>query len=179
MRDREIIVGVSGGISAYKSAMLVSRLAQAGARTTVVMTAAATKFVGPPTFAALSGRPLVTDMFDARFPLGAHIELADRGELLCVAPATANFLAQAAGGAADDLLATLYLCFQRPVLLAPAMNSEMWEHAAVQRNVARLRDDGVHFVDPGEGWLSCRRSGSGRMAEPEEIVAAIEERLST
>ncbi len=165
----------SGGIAAYKTAALVSQLVQAGAGVSVVMTSAAREFIGPATFAALTGRPVYEDTFDEpRYPLGAHIELAERGHLLCIAPATANVLAKAATGLADDLLSTLLLSFTGPVLLAPAMNCEMWEKPAVQRNVAQLRDDGVHFVDPEEGWLSCRRRGVGRMAASEKIFAAIE-----
>jgi phosphopantothenoylcysteine decarboxylase/phosphopantothenate--cysteine ligase len=109
--------------------------------------------------------------------LGPHIELARQAELLCVAPATANFLAKAAHGVADDLLSTLVLSFTGPVLVAPAMNCEMWAKAAVQRNLGQLRDDGFHIVDPGEGWLSCRERGKGRMAEPAEIAATIRQQL--
>jgi len=179
MNGREIVVGVTGGIAAYKTAALVSRLVQAGAGVRVVMTAAAEQFIGAATFAALTGRPVVRDAFDpAQFPLGAHIELAQQGELLCVAPATANFLAKAAQGIADDLLGTLYLCFTGPVIACPAMNCEMWEHAAVKRNVTQLGSDGVHFVDPEEGWLSCRKRGVGRMADPEKIYAGIERLLA-
>ena len=175
----EIIVGVTGGIAAYKTAALVSQLVQAGSHVTAVMTDDAKQFVGAATFAALTGRPVAGRAFDdAYFPLGAHIELARKAKLLVVAPATANFLAKAAGGLADDLLSTLYLAFTGPVLLAPAMNSEMWEKAAVQRNVEQLRADGVHFVDPEEGWLSCRTRGPGRMAAPEKIFAAIDELLT-
>lgn len=178
MTGREIVVGCSGGIAAYKTAALVSQLVQAGAGVSVVMTPAARQFIGPATFAALTGRPVAENVFDAaHYPLGAHIELADRAELLCVAPATANVLAKAASGAADDLLSTLLLSFTGPILMAPAMNCEMWEKPAVQRNVVRLRDDGVHFVDPEEGWLSCRRRGMGRMAAPDKIVQAIGELL--
>ncbi len=178
LQGRQLVIGVTGGIAAYKTAFLVSRLAQAGADVTVVMTGSARKFVGPATFAALSGRPVCDNTFDdPRFPLGAHIELAKSAELLCIAPATANFLAKAATGLADDLLSTLYVCFQGPVLIAPAMNSEMWEKAAVQRNVLQLTDDGVQIIAPEEGWLSCRTVGAGRMAEPERIFNAIEERL--
>ena len=178
MQGREIVVGVTGGIAAYKTAMLVSSLVQKGANVTVVMTPAAEQFIGAATFAALTGRPVAKDMFaDALYPLGAHIELAERGELLVVAPATANFIAKAVYGLADDLLSTLYLAFSRPVLLAPAMNCEMWEKAAIQRNVAQLRGDGVQLVDPEEGWLSCRKRGKGRMAGPEKILAAIEQLL--
>lgn len=179
MNGREVVLGVCGGVAAYKTAMLASKLVQRGAGVTVVMTAAAEQFVGRATFAALTGRAVVTQAIDPdQSPLGPHIELAERGEVLCVAPATANFLAKAAGGAADDALTTLYLAFTGRVLVAPAMNAAMWEKPAVQRNVAQLRDDGVTIIDPGEGWQSCRRSGAGRMAEPEEILAAIERALT-
>jgi phosphopantothenoylcysteine decarboxylase len=120
---------------------------------------------------------VIERIFDEAFPLGAHIELARRGHLLCVAPATANFLAKTSHGLADDLLTTLVLSFTGPILLAPAMNNEMWEKPAVQRNVQQLRQDGVHFADPQEGWLSCRTHGVGRMAEPADIFKSIEELL--
>jgi phosphopantothenoylcysteine decarboxylase/phosphopantothenate--cysteine ligase len=179
MKSRELLVGVTGGIAAYKTAMLVSQLVQQGAKVTVVMTRSAEQFIGAATFAALTGRPVARESFDdAHYPLGAHIELAERGELLCVAPATANFLAKAAQGMADDLLSTLYLAFPGPVVVAPAMNNDMWAKPAVQRNVAQLRQDGVRIVDPEEGWLSCRKRGPGRMAAPETIAAAIAEALT-
>jgi phosphopantothenoylcysteine decarboxylase len=179
LAGREIIVGITGGIAAYKTAALTSQLVQAGAHVTAVMTADAKQFVGPATFAALTGRAVVDRVFDEeRFPLGAHIELARKAKLLVIAPATANFLAKAACGLADDVLSTLYLAFTGPVLLAPAMNTEMWEKAVVQRNVAQLREDGVHFVDPEEGWLSCRTRGAGRMAAPEKIFSAMDELLT-
>jgi len=174
----EIVVGVTGGIAAYKTAALVSQLVQGGAGVTVVMTAAGERFIGAATFAALTGRPVAREIFDeAQFPLGAHIALAERGELLVVAPASADFLAKAAHGQADDLLSTLYLAFGKPVLMAPAMNTAMWEQPAVQRNVAQLRADGVQFVDPESGWLSCRQVGAGRMAAPETILAQINDLL--
>lgn len=174
----ELVVGVTGGIAAFKTAALVSRLVQDGAKVSVVMTDAACRFVGPPTFEALTARPVYRGLFDnAEFPLGAHIGLAERAKLLVVAPATADFLAKAAHGAADDLLSTLYLAFSGTVLVAPAMNSAMWSKPAVQRNVQQLRADGVRFVDPGEGWLSCRQTGAGRMAEPDAIRSAIETAL--
>jgi phosphopantothenoylcysteine decarboxylase len=179
LAGRELVVGVTGGIAAYKTAALVSQLVQAGAHVTAVMTRDAKEFVGPATFAALTGRPVADRVFDdAHFPLGAHIELARKAKLLVIAPATANILAKAASGLADDLLSTLYLAFTGPVVFAPAMNSEMWEKAAVQRNVSQLRADGVHFVDPEEGWLSCRTRGAGRMASPEKIFAAIDDLLT-
>jgi phosphopantothenoylcysteine decarboxylase/phosphopantothenate--cysteine ligase len=174
MMGREVLVGVTGGIAAYKTAFLVSRLVQSGAAVTVIMTRSAEQFVGQSTFSALSGRPVHTELFrDERNPLGAHIELARRAELLCVAPASANFLAKAAHGLADDLLTTLYLCFQGPVLLAPAMNSEMWRKPAVQRNVAQVTADGARVIQPQDGWLSCREQGVGRMADPEQILQAV------
>jgi phosphopantothenoylcysteine decarboxylase/phosphopantothenate--cysteine ligase len=175
----EIVVAVTGGIAAYKTAALVSQLVQGGAGVTVVMTKSAERFIGPATFAALTGRPVARETFDeASFPLGAHITLADRAELLVVAPASADFLAKAAHGLADDLLSTLYLAFGKRVLMAPAMNTAMWEQPAVQRNVAQLRSDGVQFVDPESGWLSCRQVGAGRMAAPETILAAIQDLLA-
>jgi phosphopantothenoylcysteine decarboxylase/phosphopantothenate--cysteine ligase len=175
MSSREIVVGCSGGIAAYKTAALVSQLVQTGCGVSVVMTAAAREFIGPATFAALTGRPVLERVFEENaHPLGAHIELAQRGQLLCIAPATANVLAKAATGLADDLLSTLILSFTGPVLMAPAMNCEMWDKPVVQRNVEQLRRDGVHLVDPEEGWLSCRQRGVGRMAAPEKILAAIE-----
>ena len=128
------------------------------------MMQAAEEFIGPATFAALTGRPVVRDAFDHEaFPLGAHISLAERAQLLLVAPASADFMAKAAHGLADDLLSTLYLAFTGRVLMAPAMNTAMWEKAAVQRNVAQLRADGVQFIDPESGWLSCRQVGAGRV----------------
>lgn len=178
MKDCEIVLGISGGIAAYKSAVLASALVQEGARVTAVMTESATRFVGAATFAALTGRAVCLHTFDdPQFPLGAHIELARRARLLCIAPTTANFLAKAANGMADDLLSTLYLCFSGPVILAPAMNNEMWGKPAVQRNVMQLRSDGVHFVDPEEGWLSCRSTGPGRMADPTRILDEVRVRL--
>src|SRR5437016_9304742 len=162
----ELIIGVSGGIAAYKTAFLVSSLVQDGRGVTVVMTRAARKFIGAATFRALTGRPVVSQPFDRHYPLGAHIELADKADLLCIAPASADLMAKAATGLADDLLSTLLLSFAGPVVFAPAMNSAMWEKPSVQRNIKTLRDDGYHFIDPEIGWQSCRRPGKGRMAEP-------------
>jgi phosphopantothenoylcysteine decarboxylase len=176
MKGRELAIGVTGGIAAYKTAALVSRLVQAGAGVSVVMTESATRLVGPKTFEALTGRPVGTDIWGP----GAHphIELADRAELLCVAPATANLLAKAACGLADDLLSTLLLSFHGPILLAPAMNSHMWAKPAVQRNVEQLRADGFRLIDPEEGYLSCGTVGPGRMASPETIFQAIADSLA-
>ena len=175
----EIVVGVSGGIAAYKAAALTSLLVQDGAQVTAVLTRNARRFIGTATFAALTGRPVASRSFDpAAFPLGAHIELATKADLVIVAPATADLLAKAAGGVADDLLTTLLLCAECPVLYAPAMNAAMWEKPAVQRNVQQVAADGGIIVQPGTGWLSCRRQGTGRMAEPEEIAAVIRTTLA-
>jgi phosphopantothenoylcysteine decarboxylase/phosphopantothenate--cysteine ligase len=174
----EVLIGVTGGVAAYKTAAVVSRLVQDGLGVTVVMTAAAQQFVGPATFRALTGRRVYSEVFDASdCPLGPHIELARAAQLLCVAPASADYLAKAAHGLADDLVSTLTLSFNGPVLVAPAMNTEMWDKPSVQRNVAALTADGVQMIGPGDGWLSCRDRGAGRMAEPDEIIAAIHARL--
>ena len=174
MADSKIIVAVTGGIAAFKSAALVSALVQKGHSVQVVMTEASTRFVNAQTFQALTDRPVVMDLFDPQFPLGAHIELARQSDVLCVAPATANFMAKAVQGMADDLLSTLYLCFNGPVLIAPAMNCEMWEKPVTQRNLKQLFQDGVQIIDPSEGWLSCREKGIGRMADPSKIQTEIE-----
>jgi phosphopantothenoylcysteine decarboxylase/phosphopantothenate--cysteine ligase len=180
LAEREIVLGVTGGVAAYKAADLCSRLVQAGARVSVVMTASSRRFIGVTTFEALSNRPVHCHRFRPQeHRLGEHIGLARRAELLVVAPATAASLARFACGLADDLLSTLYLAFTGPVLVAPAMNCEMWAKPAVQRNVSVLRGDGVHFAEPGIGWLSCGVRGAGRMAEPSEILQRIGEILPT
>jgi len=170
VNQRRVVVAIGGGIAAYKSATLVSRLVQQGIDCSVVLTRSAQKFVGPATFAALCNRAPILSSFDDRYPLGPHIELADGCDLLVVAPATARILASCAHGLADDLLATLYLSMTCPVLMAPAMSAAMWDKAPVQRNVKQLHDDGVRMVGPSEGWLSCRQKGFGRMAEADEIL---------
>jgi phosphopantothenoylcysteine decarboxylase len=179
LTDRELLIGITGGIAAYKTAMLVSQLVQGGARVSVAMTEAARAFVAPATFAALTGRPVALNVFESElFPLGAHIALAERAELFCIAPATADFCAKAAHGLADDLLSTLYLSFPGIILLAPAMNPDMWSKSAVQRNIHQLGEDGVRVIMPDDGWLSCRRRGPGRMAAPERIQRQIESALA-
>lgn len=170
--SKKIVVGIAGGIAAYKSAMLVSKLVQDGHSVSVVLSQGATKFVGPATFAALTGKAPVNDPFDPRFPLGPHIELAVDCDLFILAPATARVIAGCALGLANDLLTTLYLNLECPVVMAPAMSGPMWEKSAVVRNVEQLRADGVHIVGPENGWLSCRRIGPGRMSEPLSIIEA-------
>ena len=174
MKNREILLGVSGGVAAYKAADLCSQLVQKGARVTVVLTPAAQQFIGKTTFEALTGRPVYQQLFDPQEHfIGEHIGLARRAELFVIAPATAHTIGRLAHGLADDLLTTLALAVICPVLLAPAMNNEMWSKPAVQRNISQLRADGFHLIAPGEGWLSCRVSGPGRMAEAAEIEANI------
>ncbi len=172
---RRVVLGICGSIAAYKGADLCSKLVQAGHEVTVVMTDAATKLVGPLTFAALTARPVATDATTTE--AGVHVEhigLADRAECLVVAPATANFLAKAAHGIADDVLTSALLAVTCPVLVAPAMNVRMWDHPAVRRNLAACRDLGYEIVEPGDGYLACGDWGAGRLAEP----AAIAERVA-
>ena len=178
MTGREILLGVTGGIAAYKSAQLCSSLVQAGAGVTVVMTRAARKFIGPTTFQALTGRPVYADMFRPREHfIGEHIGLSRRADLYVIAPASADAIAKLAHGLADDLVSTLALSVTCPILVAPAMNNEMWAKPAVQRNVRQLQSDGVLIVGPDEGWLSCQSVGPGRTSEPAAIQAAIEAAL--
>ncbi|WP_437201394.1 flavoprotein [Planctomicrobium sp. SH664] len=175
LRGREILVGVSGGVAAYKTADLVSKLVQLGAGVSVVMTHSAHRFIGPTTFEALTNRPVYTELFEPKEHfLGEHIGLARRAELLVIAPATANVIGALAHGLADDLLTTLALAVTCPVLVSPAMNNEMWSKPAVQRNIQQLRGDGVLIAGPGEGWLSCGVRGPGRMLEPAELLQQIE-----
>ena len=169
---QEILLGITGGIAAYKSATIVSRLTQLGIGVTVVMTRSATKLIAPQTFEALSGRPVRYSLFGANMS-HAHIELARSADLFCIAPATANILAKAAHGIADDLVSTLILSFDKPILFAPAMNTIMWNKPSVQRNVKQLLDDGMFFIGPESGYLSCGETGLGRMTEPEKIVEKI------
>ena len=177
---REVVVGVSGGIAAYKTAEVVSGLVRAGAGVTVVMTEAAKRFVGPLTFQTLSGRPVYDSLWAAtEEPRVEHVALADRADVVLVAPATADVIGKLAAGIADDLLSTLLLAVDVPVLLAPAMNARMWRHPAVVANVATLRARGVRLVGPAEGRLACGAEGPGRMAEPAEILAAVAEVLAS
>ncbi|MFO1394170.1 MAG: bifunctional phosphopantothenoylcysteine decarboxylase/phosphopantothenate--cysteine ligase CoaBC [Steroidobacteraceae bacterium] len=166
-----ILLGVTGGIAAYKSADLVRRLRERGAEVQVVMTGAATEFVTPLTFQALSGRPVRTTLWDeaAEAAMG-HIELARWADRVLVAPATADFIARLAHGLADDLLATLCLATEAPVAIAPAMNRVMWSNAATQANVATLASRGIAVFGPGEGEQACGETGAGRMLEPAELA---------
>jgi phosphopantothenoylcysteine decarboxylase/phosphopantothenate--cysteine ligase len=177
----KIALGVTGGVAAYKAAELVRRLQQEKLDVQVVMTRSAQEFITPLTFAALTGQKVITDMFSAggtAAPANVesaieHIAVAQRIDLLLVAPATADILGKFANGIAEDFLSTLYLATKAPVVVAPAMNVNMWDHAATQRNLAILRERGVHVVDPDEGYLACGMVGSGRLAATETIAKKV------
>jgi phosphopantothenoylcysteine decarboxylase/phosphopantothenate--cysteine ligase len=171
---KKILLGVTGGVAAYKAAELVRRLSERGCDVHVVMTAAACGFITPVTMQALSGNPVYTDMWDARIPDNmAHIELSRDKDLIIVAPATADFMAKVANGLADDLLSTLCLARDCPLAVAPAMNRQMWEHPATQRNVKQLLADGVEVLGPASGGQACGEIGMGRMLEAVEIADAV------
>jgi phosphopantothenoylcysteine decarboxylase/phosphopantothenate--cysteine ligase len=179
MERRRVLLAVSGGIAAYKTPELVRQLKGAGHEVRCVLTRAALEFVSPLTLQTLTQQAVRTELFDpAEEGQIDHIALADWGEAVVVAPATANLLARMAAGIADDLVTTLLLATRAPVLVAPAMNVNMWRHAATQANVATLRDRGVRLVGPESGPLACGHEGVGRMAEPETIKAAVELLLS-
>ena len=174
LAGREIVLGVTGGIAAYKSAELVSRLRHLGARVHVIMTRNATEFVSPLTFQTLSANQVVTDTFQAPEHWNVeHVALAKLAEIFVIAPATANIMAKMAAGIADDMLSTTVLATKAPVLLAPAMNTGMWTAEATRSNVKTLRSRGVHFIGPDDGLLACGDEGAGRMSEPEVIAEAI------
>jgi phosphopantothenoylcysteine decarboxylase/phosphopantothenate--cysteine ligase len=185
MNPLRITLGVTGGVAAYKAAELVRRLQRDDFSVQVVMTRGAREFVTPLTFAALSGQKVITDLFagpeangDANLDSAIeHIAVAQRTDLLLVAPATADILAKFAQGIADDFLTTLYLATTAPVVVAPAMNVNMWNHAATQANLDVLRSRAVHVVNPDEGYLACGMTGAGRLAGQEQIVAAVREAL--
>ena len=183
MTQLRITLGVTGGVAAYKAAELVRRLQQDSFAIQVVMTRGAREFIAPLTFAALSGQKVITDLFaesggEANLESAIeHIAVAQRTDLLLVAPATADILAKFARGIADDFLTTLYLATTAPVVVAPAMNVNMWNHAATQENIEMLRARGVKIVDPDEGYLACGMTGAGRLASQEQIVAAVRETL--
>jgi len=177
LQGKRLVLGVTGGVAAYKTCELARLLVKAGAQVDVVMTEAGARFVGPQTFQALTGHPVFTSMWDERFANGmAHIDLThgDGGaDAILVAPATANFMAKLAHGLADDLLSTLCLARDCPLLVAPAMNRQMWDAAPTQRNVAQLRADGIPVLGPASGAQACGEVGEGRMLEPTELFDAL------
>lgn len=175
LRDKCIVVGVTGGIAAYKAADLVSRLRRAEAEVHVVMTPAAARFVAPLTFSTLSGNPVAADMFDAPAQWEVeHISLADRADAVLIAPASANTLAKLAAGLADNMLTAVVLATRAPVIIAPAMNVHMLEHAATRANIARLGSLGYHVMECDEGRLACGYEGKGRLPDPEAIIAELQ-----
>ena len=188
LNGRTILVCVCGGIAAYKVCELVSKLVQAGASVSVAMTAEALHFVGPTTFQALTANPVATDLWASDSTQHSalstqhsvsHIALAQKCDLIVVAPCTANMLGKMAHGLADELVSTLLLAAEpKRILIAPAMNEQMWNHPATQRNAKQVFADGVQFVGPGTGWQACRTIGIGRMSEPAEILEAIAVKLA-
>src|SRR5687768_16120158 len=165
-----VVLGVAGGIAAYKAVELLRRLSEGGHDVTVVPTRAALQFVGAPTWSALSGKPVSTDVWDDVHEV-PHVRIGQEAELVVVAPATADLLARAAHGLADDLLTNTLLTARCPVVFAPAMHTEMWEHPATVANVATLRERGAIVIEPAEGRLTGKDTGKGRLPEPEEIFA--------
>ena len=174
VKDKTVVLGVTGSIAAYKAAELASKLTQAGAKVDVVMTKCATEFVTPLTFRSITHRPVATDMFANPDEYDIeHIALAERAEVVVIAPATANIMAKLAAGIADDMLCCTVLATKAPVVLAPAMNVHMWENAITQENLTKLRNRGFKIVEPGYGALACGETGKGRLADVEDILAAI------
>jgi len=171
-----LILGIGGGIAAYKSAELARLLMQQGHEVQAVMTRAAEEFVRPLTFAALTGRKVLTDLFAIESAI-EHISVAQENDILAIAPATADLMAKMAHGLADDFLTTLYLAFTGPVVIAPAMNVNMWQHPATQANLETLRRRGHRIVEPDSGYLACGMTGPGRLADPEAIAAAIQSEM--
>src|SRR5205823_11496569 len=173
-----IALGVTGGIGAYKAVEVARGLQKRGHEVAAIMTHSATRFVGPVTFEAITRRRVIVDQFDAGMNADIeHIALASTIDLLLIAPATANIIGKMAHGIADDFLSTLYLATRAPVLVAPAMNTQMFAHEAVRKNLDTLAARGVRFVEPGEGYLACGWIGKGRLAEPDEIVAVADAML--
>ncbi|MDE3198521.1 MAG: bifunctional phosphopantothenoylcysteine decarboxylase/phosphopantothenate--cysteine ligase CoaBC, partial [Acidobacteriota bacterium] len=178
-----IVFGVTGGIAAYKSAELTRLLIKSGHEVQVILTRSAEEFIRPLTFASLTGRKVITDLFSSASPDATlssaveHIGVAREHDLLLVAPATANTIAKFALGLADDFLSTLYLAFRGPVVIAPAMNDQMWDHEATRKNIETLRQRGHTIVPPGEGFLACGTYGAGRLAENEAILQALDPHL--
>jgi len=175
LKGKKILLGITGGIAAYKAAELTRLLIKANADVRVAMTPSATRFITPLTLQALSGQPVWTDLWDASVPDGmGHIELSRDRDLIVIAPASADFMAKLANGFADDLLSTLCVARRCPLMVAPAMNVEMWQNKATQRNAATLRADGVTLVGPASGGQACGELGMGRMTEPADILADLQ-----
>lgn len=175
----ELILAVCGGIAAYKLCQVASAFVQRGCGVTVAMTEAATRFVGPTTFQSLTGRQVFTTLWDAQnYYDPQHLKLSSRADLLLVAPATANIIGKAACGIADELVSTMIMAADCPVVFAPAMNQRMWRSPVVERNVRTLKDLQHLFIDPTSGWLACGEVGPGRLADVDTIIAFVADRLS-
>ena len=175
LKGKHIVLGITGGIAAYKSAYLLRLLIKKGAEVQVVITPNGKEFITPATLSALSGKPVVSEFFSANTgEWHSHVDLGIWADLMVVAPATASTIGKMANGIADNMLVTTYLSAKEPVMVAPAMDLDMWLHPSTQRNVATLREDGVMIVEPGSGELASGLTGKGRMAEPEEIAEAVE-----
>ncbi len=178
MGKSQVILGITGGIAAYKSASLCSMLVKSGIDTQVVMTENAARFVTPLTFRTLSRRPVITSLWDVPDWRPEHVALAETAGLLVIAPCTANMIGKLAHGIADDALSTVAISVRCPVLLAPAMNPEMWRNDAVRENIGILTGRGVHLAGPESGHVACGADGTGRMSEPDDIMGKIRELLS-
>lgn len=179
LQGKRVVLGVGGGIAAFKAVMLARELLLRGAELRTVMTPSATRFVGPVTFTGITGRAPVLDLWDPSYAGEVHVELSTWADALVIAPATANLMARAAAGMADDALLATLSCMAAPVLFAPAMHHRMWGSGATQRAVDKLREDGAHFVGPVHGKLASGEQGMGRMSEPTEIADALEKLLTT
>jgi phosphopantothenoylcysteine synthetase/decarboxylase len=183
VESRRILIGVTGGVAAYKTATVVSRLAQAGASVTVCMTESATRFVGAITFQSLSGNPVYTSQWEhVESSDPQHISLASRAHAMLIAPCTMDCMARLASGQSSDVVTLIASAIDRartPVLLAPSMNEVMWSQPATARNARFLIEDGFRLVGPGHGWQACRTQGAGRMSEPEELLAALAHALTS
>jgi len=175
LKGKKVLIGLTGGIACYKIPYLIRSLHKAGAETRVIMTEAATRFITPLTLETVSGHPVPVSMFPANeFVSTRHIDLAEWPDLVVVAPATANFLGKAASGICDDLLTTIICATPRPVIVVPAMNPGMWEHAPTQKNMSYLKQIDYRFIGPATGEMACDQWGEGRMVEPDEIFRAVE-----
>ena len=180
LKDKHIVLGITGGIAAYKSVMLLRLLMKAGAEVQVIMTPAAKEFVTPVTFSSLSGKPVISEFFTANSgEWHSHVDLGLWADLMVVAPATASTIGKMANGIADNMLVTTYLSAKEDVMIAPAMDLDMWRHPSTQRNLTQLQKDGVMVISPGEGSLASGLEGKGRMAEPQEILDEIERYFSS
>ena len=176
LKNKTVVLGITGGIAAYKAADLASKLTQAGAKVETVMTEAATKFITPLTLRNLTGRPVVTDIFEMASEYSEeHIALAEAADVVVIAPATANSIAKLAAGMADDMLGCVVLATEAPVIIAPAMNDVMYRNAVTQENIEKLKARGFKFIDPEYGRLASGKMGQGRLAENEKIIQAAEQ----